>query len=135
MGVNSRLRKLSNGYIYTQLFRTKSQKWGTPLDKSDQTTENGMLFADARDGTSGGTATTAPSGTIPELLVSDYLDPDAPDPALYPKGMLLWNLRRSGFNVKRFERNYIDTNADNTRFKVDNGRPRYGYILSKSLGY
>jgi hypothetical protein len=34
--------------------------------------------------------------------------------------MLLWNLRRSGFNVKRFERNYIDTNADNTRFKVDN---------------
>ena len=108
-------------YIYNDTVAgTKSQKWGTPLDKSDQTTENGMLFADARDGTSGGTATTAPSGTIPELLVSDYLDPDAPDPALYPKGMLLWNLRRSGFNVKRFERNYIDTNADNTRFKVDN---------------
>ena len=47
---------------------TTAQKWGTPLDKSDQTTENGMLFADARDGTTGGTATTAPSGTIPELL-------------------------------------------------------------------
>jgi len=29
--------------------------------------------------------------------------------------MLLWNLRRSGFNVKRFERNYIDLNADNIR--------------------
>ena len=85
------------------------------LDTSDQTTENGVLFADARYGTSGGTATTAPAGTITELLASDYLDPDAPDPALYPKGMLLWNTRRSGFNVKRFERNYIDLAADNER--------------------
>ena len=85
------------------------------LDKADQTTENGVLFADARDGDTGGTADDAPSATIAELLVSNYLDPDAPDPALYPKGMLLWNLRRSGFNVKRFERNYIDTAALNER--------------------
>ena len=85
------------------------------LDAADQTTENGVLFADARDGDTGGTATDAPSATIAELLVSDYLDPDAPDPALYPKGMLLWNLRRSGFNVKRFERNYVDTAAKNVR--------------------
>jgi len=104
-------------YIYNaSLSGTTAQKWGTPLDKSDQTTENGILFADARYGDTGGTATNAPSATIPELLVSDYLDPDAPDPALYPKGMLLWNLRRSGFNVKRFERNYIDLNADNARY-------------------
>jgi len=85
------------------------------LDKADQTTENGVLFADARDGDTGGTVDDVPSATIAELLVSDYLDPDAPDPALYPKGMLLWNLRRSGFNVKRFERNYIDTAALNGR--------------------
>ena len=85
------------------------------LDKTDQTTDNGVLFADARDGDTGGTADDEPSATIAELLVSDYLDPDAPDPALYPKGMLLWNLRRSGFNVKRFERNYIDTAALNER--------------------
>ena len=32
--------------------------------------------------------------------------------------MLLWNLRRSGFNVKRFERNHIDKTADNGRFQV-----------------
>ena len=94
---------------------TTSQKWGTPLDASDQTTENGVLFADARYGTGPGTTTVAPSGTIPALLASNYLDPDAPDPALYPKGMLLWNLRRSGFNVKRFERNYIDTTSENKR--------------------
>jgi hypothetical protein len=94
---------------------TTAQKWGSPLDTGDQTTENGVLFADARYGTDGGTTTTAPDGTIPELLSSNYLDPDAPDPALYPKGMLLWNLRRSGFNVKRFERNYIDTSGENKR--------------------
>jgi hypothetical protein len=49
------------------------------------------------------------------LLVSDFLDFDAPDPALYPKGMLLWNLRRSGFNVKRFSINYVDVLARNLR--------------------
>ena len=94
---------------------TTAQKWGAPLDSSDQTTENGVLFSDARYGTGPGTTTVAPSGTIPALLASNYLDPDAPDPALYPKGMLLWNLRRSGFNVKRFERNYIDTTSENKR--------------------
>jgi len=29
--------------------------------------------------------------------------------------MLLWNMRRSGFNVKKYVRNYIDTTADNPR--------------------
>ena len=82
-------------------------------DKTDQTTENGVLFGDARYNTNG--ANSDEAGDIDTLLASDFLDPDAPDPALYPKGMLLWNLRRSGFNVKRFERNYIDTATDNPR--------------------
>ena len=85
------------------------------LDKADQTTENGVLFADARQGNDGGTADDAPTSTIAEMLVSDYVDTDSPDPSLYPKGMLLWNLRKSGFNVKRFERNYVDTAAKNVR--------------------
>jgi hypothetical protein len=83
------------------------------VDKSDQTTDNGVLFADARWNTSGMNSDIA--GTIQALLSSDHLDPDAPDPALYPRGMLLFNLRRSGFNVKRFERNYINVNDDNIR--------------------
>ena len=83
------------------------------MDTSDQSTEDGILFADARYSTSGQTSDEASS--IIDLLESDYLDPDAPDPALYPRGMLLWNLRRSGFNVKKFVRNYIDTTTDNTR--------------------
>ena len=82
------------------------------VDKSDQTTENGIIFGDARWATAG---TASAASTIEDLLESDYLDPDCPDPALYPKGMLLWNLRRSGFNVKRFVRNYIDITGVNGR--------------------
>lgn len=85
------------------------------IDNTDQTTEEGIIFDDARAGTSGGTATAMPSGTIVELLTSDFVDFDAPDPALYPKGMLLWNLRRSGFNVKKFVRDFVDTTTVNSR--------------------
>ena len=46
--------------------------------------------------------------------------------------MLLWNLRKSGFNVKRFERNYVDTTALNGR--QDDARFD-GKLLSTSLGY
>ena len=92
-------------------FNKDSQTWNL-VDKSDQTTEDGIIFADARYATAGSESAAA---SIEALLSSDYLDPDAPDPALYPQGMLLWNLRRSGFNVKRFERNYIDTASDNIR--------------------
>ena len=85
-------------------------------DNTDQTTENGVVFADARWSTSGGVADSPyPAGAIVDMLEDDYLDPDAPDPTLYPKGMLLWNTRRSGFNVKRFERNYIDVDTLNAR--------------------
>lgn len=98
------------------------------VDKTDQTTSEGILFADARQGTDGGTPTTAPSGSIAELLTVSYLDPDAPDPALYPRGMLLWNLRRSGFNVKRFERGYIDTTLDNERV---GGNPMSNYYPNR----
>jgi hypothetical protein len=83
------------------------------VDTTDQSTEDGVIFADARYSTAGENGDTA--ATIADLLGSDYLDPDAPDPALYPRGMLLWNTRRSGFNVKKFVRNYIDTTAENKR--------------------
>lgn len=89
------------------------------IDITDQTTENGILFADARWGTSGGTSNNAPDTDIISLLSSNFLDFDAPDPALYPRGMLLWNLRRSGFNVKKFVRNYVDTTRDNARYKAE----------------
>ena len=99
---------------YPQVYKYNgdTSKW-VLLDNTDQTTEAGVLFADARYNTTGANSATA--GAISEMVVSDFLDPDAPDPALYPKGMILWNTRRSGFNVKRYERDWIDTTALNGR--------------------
>jgi hypothetical protein len=97
------------------------------IDKTDQISEDGILFADARAGLNGGTATTAPSGLISEMLTSNFLDPDAPDPALYPRGMLLWNLRRSGGNVKRYNNSYIDTTLFNARFGEGEGQSMTSY--------
>jgi hypothetical protein len=94
-----------------------------PVDTTDQTTEDGIIFADARFNTSG--ANSDSQGTIQDLLTSNFIDFDAPDPDLYPRGMLLFNTRRSGFNVKRFVRNYIDNDLDNERF--NNGESMDGY--------
>lgn len=79
------------------------------IDNTDQQTSNGVLFADARwssTGTANPITDNLPS--ITTLLTSNYLDVDAPDPALYPAGMLLWNTRRSGFNVKSFQVDYFN---------------------------
>lgn len=79
------------------------------IDNTDQTTENGILFADARWAPNGTTnPITDPLPSIESLLISNYLDLDAPDPALYPQGMMLFNTRRSGYNVKSFQNNYFN---------------------------
>ena len=80
------------------------------VNTTDQVSSNGILFADARWAPNGTTDPVAdPFPTIVSLLTSDYLDLDAPDPALYPQGMLLWNTRRSGYNVKSFQLNYFNS--------------------------
>ena len=94
--------------IYKYNYLTKT--W-VLVDNTDQTSENGVVFADARWGSSGANSGTAAS--IVSLLSSNYFDPDCPSPALYPKGMLLWNLRRSGYNVKKYVKNYINTGLRN----------------------
>jgi hypothetical protein len=93
------------------------------LDNTDQTTENGVLFADARWAPNGDTdPITGAFPTITSLLTSNYLDLDAPNPALYPQGMLLFNTRRSGYNVKSFQVDYFnaDTYPDDTLPTVTN---------------
>ena len=100
---------------YPQIYKYNGVllKWQL-VDNSDQSTEDGIVFADARYNTEG--ANSDEDGLISDLLESNYIDFDAPDPALYPKGMLLWNLRRSGFNVKQYVRNYVNVNEQNTRY-------------------
>lgn len=80
------------------------------IDNTDQTTENGILFADARWAPNGTTDPVAdPFPTIESLLISNYLDLDAPSPQFYPQGTLLWNTRRSGYNVKSFQSDYFNS--------------------------
>ena len=82
------------------------------IDNTDQVSSNGVLFADARWATNGTTSVTDdPIPSIISLLSSDYLDIDAPDPALYPQGMLLFNTRRSGYNIKQFRTNYFNSTS------------------------
>ncbi len=92
-----------------------SNKLWTKQDPTDDYSPTGWVFADARAGTSGngGSSTDAPTGSIADLLVSDYLDPDAPNPAQYPKGTRLFNTRRSGNNVKKYVVGHIDVTANN----------------------
>lgn len=102
-----------NIYVYDPT--AVGSKW-VLQDTSDQSSPNGWLFADARWGESG-SATTP--GRLSVLRTSAYLDPDAPDPLLYPIGMKLWNTRRSGFNVKKYVVGHIDilaNNGQNQRF-------------------
>ncbi|NBR60708.1 MAG: hypothetical protein EBT86_03480 [Actinobacteria bacterium] len=119
---------------YPRLFRFDNSKPGPIVTRwvlvntSDQTSEEGIIFFDARWNTTG---QGKEAGRIADLLLSDHVDPDCPDPALYPKGMLLWNMRRSGFNVKKFVHNYIDTNTRNVRIKlIDGNGDAYNPIMS-----
>jgi hypothetical protein len=97
---------------YPKLYRWQSvnnQAQWVEIDNTDQDTSNGILFADARWAPNGTTDPISdPIPAISTLLVSNYLDIDAPDPALYPQGTLLFNTRRSGFNVKSFQVDYFN---------------------------
>jgi len=83
-------------------------QWVT-LDNTDQTTSDGVLFADARWDTDGTTdPATDTMVTIKTLLSSNYTDIDCPEASLYPAGMLLFNTRRSGYNVKSYQVDYYN---------------------------
>lgn len=81
------------------------------VDNTNQVDSNGIVFADARWATSGTVdPINDPIPSIVNLLSSDYLDLDAPESSLYPVGMLLFNTRRSGYNVKQYRVNYFSNN-------------------------
>jgi hypothetical protein len=82
------------------------------IDNTQPQSANGILFADARWAPNGTTdPITDPIPTITSLLVSNYVDLDAPAPELYPQGALLWNTRRSGYNIKTYQVNYFNAQS------------------------
>jgi hypothetical protein len=82
------------GTVYTWLL----------IDNADDVDADGIVFADARWSSTGNVdVITGSLPTITSLITSDYKDPDCPAYQLYARGTLLFNTRRSGYNVKRFE--------------------------------
>jgi len=96
---------------YPALYRysTSSTSWES-INKTDQTSPFGIVFADARSN-SGPSYTnsthTAFSTKADDLIISNYVDPDAPDPRVYASGTLLFNTRYSTQNVKKYNSNYF----------------------------
>ena len=73
------------------------------LDATDDTHENGVVFADARWGLDDSTDPALDDlPAIADLLLSDTVDLDAPSVTTYPRGILLFNTRRSSYNVKEY---------------------------------
>ena len=110
------------------------------IDNADQTTENGVLFADARWAPNGTTnPITDAFPTIVSLLSSSYIDLDAPDPAIYAEGTLLFNTRRSGYNVKSFQADYFNGQSfsvnpyDNTQAYIAGEKVLYNGIIYVAL--
>ena len=125
----------SNLELYPVINRWQSvdgaDQW-VAIDNADQTTSNGILFADARWATNG---TTDPIlgalPTIQSLLTSNYLDIDAPDASIYAAGTLLFNTRRSGFNVKTYQPNYFTPTA----FAYDSYDNATSYAIGEKVLY
>ena len=91
----------SDAENYPNIKRYSSGTW-VQVENSDQSTPNGILFADARPAP----LYVADIGA-PLSQASPDLDPDAPDVSAYPVGMLLWNSRFSSMNVKEFHEDYM----------------------------
>jgi hypothetical protein len=83
------------------------------IDKSDQTTGEGIVFGDFR------------------ATIAGSLDSNAPVPATYPIGMLGWNFMVSGYNVKK----YNSTSAkwvNESGLRID-GSPYMGRHATKKV--
>lgn len=79
-------------------YNAPAKTW-TLIDDTDLTTPFGILFGDARWSANG--LNDGPRDIV-SMMNSDFCDPDAPDPRLYPDGFLLWNTRWGSANVKQY---------------------------------
>jgi hypothetical protein len=93
---------------YPVIYRYTGATWEL-IDNKDQVSTDGILFADARwdfNGQSNPIVDDLPS--IASMRTNNYIDDDCPDYRLYARGTLLFNTRRSGYNVKRFESTWFE---------------------------
>jgi Phage tail sheath C-terminal domain len=97
----------SSATPYPQIYRYDGVSGTFALvDNTNHSSPSGIIFSDARWNNNGQTTgSQAPSA----MVVSNYVDSDAPNAELYPAGMLLFNTRFSTYNVKQYYKNYFPT--------------------------
>ena len=88
-------------------YNSSTSKW-VLLDNTDQSTASGVVFGDAVGNPGGANEDDQDWGSQYSNFHSD-----APDPAVYPVGILLFNTRLSGYNVKKYVTNYTFDNTNN----------------------
>ena len=71
---------------YPRIYRWSSTGWAL-VDNADQDTSSGVVFGDFRSSSNSATFT------------------DAPNPALYPTGILAWNMIASGGTIREWDEN------------------------------
>ena len=103
-----------NVYVYNTTVGTGVAGW-VLQDVTDHHSPNGWVFADARWSDNGMDAPDYIT-SIKDLLISNYLDPDAISASLYPRGTRLWNTRRSSNNVKYYDAGYVNINSRNANY-------------------
>jgi hypothetical protein len=94
---------------YPKIYKYNSgtSKW-VLLDNTDQSTADGVIFADAVGNPGGADQDAQGWGSNYSAFHSD-----APDPATAPAGIILFNTRLSGYNVKKYTINYTWNNTNN----------------------
>lgn len=102
---------------YPKIYRYQelSRSWQL-VDNTDQTTPFGIVFADARATANG--SRNGPTDAA-SMLTSNFLDPDAPDPRVYPEGVLLFNQRYATYNVKEWRPRYFDGEFGGTNYTIN----------------
>ena len=121
---------------YPKIYRYDSlnSTW-LAVDNTDQSSSQGIVFADARNNDDG---SQSGSTDIQQMLISNYVDPDAPSALAYPFGLLLMNTRLSTNNVKQWRPNYLSTGEYKSRWvtvsgNASDGSPRMGRKAQRAL--
>ena len=128
---------------YPVIYRYNNLSTWDLIDNKDDISVDGIVFADARWDLDGAVnPVTSNLVSIDALRTSDRIDADAPDYRLYARGTLLFNTRRSGFTVKKFESKY-HANANplpaelgawvNASGKDANGVPYFGHKAQRNI--
>ena len=88
----------TGGDMVFKMYNSSTSAWVT-RDSSDQSTPNGIVFADITE-TAGDTTNASTGATV---LTG------GPNPALYPDGILAMNLCRSSYNVRKYDTSLTTT--------------------------